>query len=658
MKQDCLAVQNPDLAAQWHPTLNGKLSPADVTAGCSKKVWWHCPAGDDHVWSATVNSRNRGAGCPFCANKRVSTTNSLQAIAPHVAAEWHASLNGELAPESVVATSTSAAWWQCAADADHVWSAQVRERVRGRGCPYCGNDRVSTTNSLAHRFPELAAQWHPELNGELLADNVVFGSNRQVWWRCPNGPDHTWRASVVSRTSGGNGCPFCSGNRASVTNSLASQRPELTAQLHPTLNGDLNPEDVVIGSHLKVWWQCPANAEHLWRAQVKARALTGQGCPYCAGTKVDRASSLAALHPELLAEWHPTRNGDLSPEDVACQSSRLVWWKCAAADDHEWRARPADRVNKRSGCPFCSNRQVSATNSLSGTFPDVAAQWHPSRNGLLLPSDVTYSAGRRVWWKCDRGPDHEWKAAVIARTVVGQGCPYCANKRVSVTNALSTTHPALAAEWHPTLNGDLAPTGVVAGSEKRVWWQCRTNPEHLWQTAVYSRAGAGQGCPFCSLLPESRQEVVLRFEIAAFLDVSTEDGKIQAGDKVLSVDIKCPSQHLALEFDGAYWHKDQAKRDSWKSRFLREHGWRVVRVREAPLEPLGPDDLVVPWNSPPKPLAIAVLQHLRDNCGIEISGLDDYAQSEGLANLEAAEAYIARRLADIQRDDAGGVDDQ
>lgn len=53
---------------QWHPTLNGSLTPDAVTYG-SKKVWWQCPEG--HVWRAVVYSRTgtKKCGCPVCAGR-------------------------------------------------------------------------------------------------------------------------------------------------------------------------------------------------------------------------------------------------------------------------------------------------------------------------------------------------------------------------------------------------------------------------------------------------------------------------------------------------------------------------------------------------------------------------------------------------------------
>lgn len=62
-----LGTLMPTPAKEWHRTLNGTLTPAQVTPGSNKRVWWQC--GEGHVWQAAVYSRTRrkGTGCPICA---------------------------------------------------------------------------------------------------------------------------------------------------------------------------------------------------------------------------------------------------------------------------------------------------------------------------------------------------------------------------------------------------------------------------------------------------------------------------------------------------------------------------------------------------------------------------------------------------------------
>src|SRR5580700_9366425 len=90
-------------------------------------------------------------------------------------------------------------------------------------------------------------------------------------------------------------------------------------------------------------------------------------------------------------------------------------------------------------------------------FPDLVRQWHP-RNGTLLPADVRAGSHAKVWWRCPKGPDHEWCAQIKSR--IGRrarGCPFCSGHRASVTNSLATVAPRLVLEWDTERNGHLAP---------------------------------------------------------------------------------------------------------------------------------------------------------------------------------------------------------
>jgi hypothetical protein len=271
-------------------------------------------------------------------------------------------------------------------------------------------------------WPGLVAEWHPTRNAGLEPHQVSHGSGRKVWWKCPRGPDHEWRASPNNRTAGRTGCPFCAGRRASVTNDLARCRPDLARQWHPTRNGALTPARVVAGSTQPVWWRCPEGDDHEWCVSPHDRSLEGR-CPFCVGLRASSTNSLAATQPFVAEEWHPTRNGELAPRDVVAGSARVVWWRCRRHPEHEWRASPSNRCSRRSRCPFCSGKRASPSYCLATVHPEVARDWHPTLNGALTPAAVTPRARREVWWQCARG--HAWRTRVCARTSRGVGCPTC-----------------------------------------------------------------------------------------------------------------------------------------------------------------------------------------------------------------------------------------
>jgi len=117
----------------------------------------------------------------------------------------------------------------------------------------------------------------------------------------------------------------------------------------------------------------------------------GRDCPFCSGRRVTPENNLAAMHPERARQWHPTRNGDLTPQEVLPGYSRLVWWLCGTCG-HEWQAKPSSRM-RGSGCRECSRSfPRRATEPLSVTHPELAAQWHPTANGGATPDQVTFGS--------------------------------------------------------------------------------------------------------------------------------------------------------------------------------------------------------------------------------------------------------------------------
>ncbi|MEG4107962.1 zinc-ribbon domain-containing protein [Microcoleus sp. S13_C5] len=417
-----LSIISPQLARQWHPTKNGGLTPEKVSAGSKTKVWWKCSNGPDHEWPASIEKRvKRGDGCPCCAGQRVSVTNSLANISPEIAKQWHPTKNGTLTPEQVVAGSSKKAWWKCPKGSDHEWETAIVSRVGGNGCAFCAGQRVSVTNSLASLYPELAQQWHPTKNGSLTPEQVVAGSTKKAWWKCPKGTDHEWDAVIDSRVRG-NGCRCCAGQKASVTNSLASLYPELAKQWHPTKNGNLTPEQVVAGSNEKAWWKCPKGLDHEWNASIVNR-VGGNGCRFCRGLQSSVTNSLTSLYPEIAKQWHPTKNGKLTPDKIVAGSAKKAWWICPEGADHEWDASIVNRIKGR-GCPCCSGQKISVTNCLETRYPEIAKQWHPTKNGTLTPSAVIAGSEEKVWWQCTQDSKHEWEA-MISNRVHGRRCPFC-----------------------------------------------------------------------------------------------------------------------------------------------------------------------------------------------------------------------------------------
>jgi len=203
-----------------------------------------------------------------------------------------------------------------------------------------------------------------------------------------------------------------------ISKSLVTMKPAVAREWHPIKNS-FKPKDVGCFSNRYAWWKCSyCNSE--WKARIDSRRRVG--CPTCNKKKLIRgksAISFADKYPELVAEWHPTKNGNLTPNMITPCSHKKIHWICK--DGHEWITTPHNRAKSPlSGCPFDSGQLVCADKSLEGTNPNLALEWHPTKNGDITPLDVPPHSGRKVWWLCTRC-GREWQA-YISNRARGAGC--------------------------------------------------------------------------------------------------------------------------------------------------------------------------------------------------------------------------------------------
>lgn len=364
--RDCvtnsLASLFPNIASEWHVKKNRALTAKDVTAGSNREIWWQCNNDRSHIWKAQVQWRTDGESkCPFCMNKRVTKSNSLAGLHPKEASEWHRSKNGKLRASDVVPGSHKVVWWRCKSFRTHEWQCSVKSRITDQtGCPFCAGRQSTDNNNLAALYPEVAQEWCKSKNGKLSPESLVPGSHTKVWWRCTKNKKHVWIARVVSRTRSHSGCPFCAAmnkgqtrKSVSTTYNLAKLFPELAKEWHSKKNGLLRSNDVTPGSNKSVWWQCTRSKTHVWSAKVRWRTRAATGCPFCSNQKVCLTNSLLLQHPKIAAEWHPTRNGKLTPKDVVSGSHKKIWWQCPISKQHVWQATIQKRSGRGQSCPQC-----------------------------------------------------------------------------------------------------------------------------------------------------------------------------------------------------------------------------------------------------------------------------------------------------------------
>jgi hypothetical protein len=130
----------------------------------------------------------------------------------------------------------------------------------------------------------------------------------------------------------------------------------------------------------------------------------------------------------LLIEWDYEKNR-LNPEKITYGTQTKVWWKCSKG--HSWSAQVSTRTRLGVGCPYCAGLKVwSGFNDLAIKRPDLAKEWHPTRN-QKQPNEVGFGPTKH-WWICPSG--HEYFASASNRAA-GMGCSRCAKYGYDTTQA-------------------------------------------------------------------------------------------------------------------------------------------------------------------------------------------------------------------------------
>lgn len=169
-------------------------------------------------------------------------------------------------------------------------------------------------------------------------------------------------------------------------------------------------------------------------------------------------------------------------------------WKCLKEDCKEIFEASWDSINHGNGCSFCRGLQVGLSNCLATKRPDLAKEWHLTKNRDLTPYDVTCGCHKDVWWQCEKG--HEWNTEIRNRTYKNSGCPYCDGRIVTKEYNLLVNNSHLCEEWNYDKN-DKLPSEYTPNSGVVVWWKCK-ECGHEWSMNIQARNQGKCRCPKCS----------------------------------------------------------------------------------------------------------------------------------------------------------------
>lgn len=486
-----------------------------------------------YEWEAVPPSLLRGSGCNKCADKTRSAKRT----------KTHEQFVKELAIKNPsveivgayigIKSRISARCRKCG----HEWDPIADNLLQGNGCPECGGTRQRTPEE----FVSLMAEMHPRIT----CLSPYTRAADKVDCRCEE-CGYEWSPQASSLISG-KGCPSCAGN-AKKTNEQFLLELKI-------VNPDVIPLEPYIHSTAPIKVEC-SRCGHIWAATPN-NLLRLHRCPSCmkAGTSFMEQCLLVGLRMAFGAKAVLSRDRSAIKRELDIYIPSIK----TAIEPGSW-AWHSDKLSKdaakREACHDAGIRIITIYDYYPiGELPPFdfdcwvypydlgSEEGHPTLRSLLIrlldefdtDFELSESDWKRIELKASKrssrrdtyqfieelaaiNPDievlgqyrkiHE-KIEVRCRKcggewfpepnalLRGQGCPYCAGKRVrSGVNDLATLRSDLIPFWDYEMNKNLDAANVGLGSSKRVWWKC-PDCNSRWRGAIADVCRKKHPCSFC-----------------------------------------------------------------------------------------------------------------------------------------------------------------
>jgi hypothetical protein len=196
--------------------------------------------------------------------------------------------------------------------------------------------------------------------------------------------------------------------------------------------------------------------------------------------KSQKGQSLRQVAPDLAKQWHPDRNGAVTPDNVTSSTKFTAWWICD--QDHEWKGRVDHRFRSRTSCATCSGRKGKGHRKL--------IEYVAEMGGVILDEGPWVSTDR-VNIRCSCG--YEWCVGVGPLYQQKTWCPKCAGHLPRSLSELS--------EIASNRGGKLQSTEYT-NVDDTYDFKCSLGHEF---SNSFKHVESGQWCPTCNKSTKSEE---------------------------------------------------------------------------------------------------------------------------------------------------------
>lgn len=498
----CQLNNRLDLLAEWDSS--NEILPDQISYGSHKKVKWVCKNG--HHYEKDIHSRCQGTGCSKCSGMAFEHKNKLFKEYPSLIHELDLEKNTLEAVKNTTCGSTRIIFWKC--EQGHRYEMSANNKIKSKGCPYCNNKRVIVGENDLETWckqngrTQILDDWNSDKNA-VSPRELTYGSNKKVWFKC-HICGYEWQTVIASRTRQHTDCRMCSRR-------ISSSFPEQCVYFYilkafpDAINGD---RSVLEGRELDIW-----------------------------------VPSLDFAIEYDGKKWHGDLLKDID-KDMLCNRKGITLYRirengCKALESDksisfeydygDWDSLSkiileifVDIGVKSVDVNIVRDEYIikeqyyiqSLNNSLKNLYPELAKEWHPTKNGNITPDLIIAETHDKYYWLCPEG--HTYKASPKNRIRMNSGCPYCAGQKIlKGFNDLETTHPEIALDFDNTKN-DRKSFEVGKGCSDYFWFKChKCGYEFYYQLSTY--VARGGKCPVCTE-GKTKFQKVLKWETKEIFD--------------------------------------------------------------------------------------------------------------------------------------------
>lgn len=420
------------------------------------------------------------------------------------------------------------------------WYIRPGNLLSGKGCPVCAIQRNASRRMKSNE--EFIIELRKK-NHAVLALQEYQGANAKILFKC-NFCSHEWVAKT-SHILAGHGCPRCGG-------SMKKEHDEFIAEIEK-----INPHVEILGEYqnakAKILCRCKFCLNE-WNG-TPDKLLQGNGCPHC--DKRNKTSFpeqafffyLKKAYPDATSRyymgeehieldiyipsvcvaieydgvyWHANKEEAEIKKYQKCKDNGITLYRVREFETYDesiadkifvrkkpYRFETLDASIQQLLSELNINLPVNTysdsiqirelfynnlkANSLQHKFPALAAYWHPTKNGKILPIMVSFGCNEKFWWKCPTC-QYEWETSVCSMTRAGrEGCPKC--KKSQIADKLRKTNEQFISELADA-NPNIRVLEEYKSFHTNILFHCNTCGNE-WP-ATPANILRGRDCPVCS----------------------------------------------------------------------------------------------------------------------------------------------------------------